>query len=114
VQIAPAARLDAPRVLVRLAPSEFAAVARARREVLHVARVLAHEVRPRRPDRHDEIERGGEPRAIRAAHAHFDLQEVRVGARHRDRETDCGRRAGGALLLLLPPCADAGRGEDEQ
>jgi hypothetical protein len=85
----PAWRVDAPGVLVDLLPPRRRRVLarRERREVLHVTRELAHEVRAGRPHRHHEIDVVAVRREV--ADTHTDAIEVcrrlRTGQRVRDR-----------------------------
>ena len=79
-----AGRLDLPRVLAHL-PRAGAL------QGLHVARVLADQVRARRPDRHEQRE-GLRERVVRA-HRRLDRQEV--GASVRDRNVVMEREGHG-------------------
>jgi hypothetical protein len=105
--LARAAGLDAPGVLVRLRPRERAARPVARLEPLHVPLVLADEVGAGRPDRQEQVERGGRGRPVAQPRLH--LEEVRVRPRHRDRVGDLRRVRGDCARALVNALRARGR-----
>src|ERR1700754_1991829 len=92
--LARAAGGDAPRVLIDLFPFERLSAGVDRGEILHVTFKLAYQIRAWRPNRHHELFRRGHGDRWTTLDRDVDFKQVRVRARHRDRERDlrCTRR----------------------
>ena len=86
-------RYYAPSVFIDFFPFERLVRSVFGGEVLDVALVLPHEIRSRRPNRHDEQLFGRCRRICLTFDSHVHFEEVSVGLRHGNRKGNVDRRA---------------------